>query len=85
MKKYSVNNKILNGLVAVTLLGSSNAFAVELLNSSYDVARELFSALNPEFEKQWNEQHPQDKLIIKQSHAAPPNKRWQFFRDCGPM
>ncbi|MCC8420296.1 sulfate ABC transporter substrate-binding protein [Photorhabdus thracensis] len=70
MKKYSVNNKILNGLVAVTLLGSSNAFAVELLNSSYDVARELFSALNPEFEKQWNEQHPQDKLIIKQSHAG---------------
>ncbi|NHB95432.1 sulfate ABC transporter substrate-binding protein [Photorhabdus stackebrandtii] len=70
MKKYSVNNKILNGLVAVTLLGSSNVFAVELLNSSYDVARELFSALNPEFEKQWNEQHPQDKLIIKQSHAG---------------
>ncbi|TDB61076.1 sulfate ABC transporter substrate-binding protein [Photorhabdus khanii] len=70
MKKYSVNNKILNGLVAVTLLGSSNAFAVELLNSSYDVARELFSSLNPEFEKQWNEQHPQDKLIIKQSHSG---------------
>ncbi|NHB93304.1 sulfate ABC transporter substrate-binding protein [Photorhabdus cinerea] len=70
MKKHSIKNKILNGLVAVTLLGSSNAFAVELLNSSYDVARELFSALNPEFEKQWNELHPQDKLLIKQSHAG---------------
>ncbi|KOY61889.1 thiosulfate transporter subunit [Photorhabdus heterorhabditis] len=70
MKKHSIKNKILNGLVAVTLLGSSNAFAVALLNSSYDVARELFSALNPEFEKQWNELHPQDKLLIKQSHAG---------------
>ncbi|CAQ83489.1 MULTISPECIES: sulfate ABC transporter substrate-binding protein [Photorhabdus] len=70
MKKYSVKNKILNGLVAVTLLSSGNAFAVELLNSSYDVARELFSALNPEFEKRWNELHPQDKLLIKQSHAG---------------
>ncbi|WP_289997289.1 sulfate ABC transporter substrate-binding protein [Photorhabdus laumondii] len=70
MKKYSIKNTILNGLVVVTLLGSSHAFAVELLNSSYDVARELFSALNPEFEKQWNEQYPQDKLIIKQSHAG---------------
>ncbi|OCA54562.1 sulfate ABC transporter substrate-binding protein [Photorhabdus namnaonensis] len=70
MKKYSVKNTILNGLVVVTLLGSSHVFAVELLNSSYDVARELFSVLNSEFEKQWNEQYPQDKLIIKQSHAG---------------
>lgn len=32
--------------------------------------RELFVALNPGFEQQWNQQHPNDKLTIKQSHAG---------------
>ncbi|MDC9594129.1 thiosulfate ABC transporter substrate-binding protein CysP [Xenorhabdus sp. IM139775] len=49
---------------------SSGAWAVELLNSSYDIGRELFLNLNPEFEKQWNKQHPQNKLTLKQSHAG---------------
>lgn len=53
-----------------SLMGSAPLVAAELLNSSYDIARELFVALNPEFEKQWNEQHPDDKLTIKQSHAG---------------
>ena len=30
----------------------------------------MFVALNPDFEQQWNQQHPNDKLTIKQSHAG---------------
>ncbi|MBD2800883.1 thiosulfate ABC transporter substrate-binding protein CysP [Xenorhabdus sp. M] len=75
MKTEAIKNKLLSGLVALSMLisfsiYSANALAIELLNSSYDIARELFSSLNPEFEKQWNKQHPQDKLVIKQSHAG---------------
>jgi len=55
---------------AFSLLLASGAQATELLNSSYDVSRELFVALNAPFEKQWAEQHPGDKLTIKQSHAG---------------
>ncbi|MBI6547465.1 sulfate ABC transporter substrate-binding protein [Xenorhabdus lircayensis] len=75
MKIVAIKNKLLSGLAAISLLVSLNAYstnalAVELLNSSYDIGRELFSSLNAEFEKQWNGQHPQDKLTIKQSHAG---------------
>ncbi|AOM39326.1 sulfate ABC transporter substrate-binding protein [Xenorhabdus hominickii] len=75
MKIAAIKNNSLSGLATLSLLVSLNAYstnalAVELLNSSYDIARELFSSLNPEFEKQWNEQYPQNKLTIKQSHAG---------------
>ncbi|SFN13010.1 sulfate transport system substrate-binding protein [Izhakiella capsodis] len=55
---------------ALTLMLVGSVKATELLNSSYDVARELFVALNAPFEKQWDAQHPDDKLTIKQSHAG---------------
>lgn len=55
---------------ALTLMLAGSVQATELLNSSYDVARELFVALNGPFEKQWDSQHPDDKLTIKQSHAG---------------
>ncbi|WP_455815718.1 sulfate ABC transporter substrate-binding protein [Pseudomonas graminis] len=55
---------------ALALLLCTGAQATELLNSSYDVSRELFSALNAPFEKQWAQQHPGDTLTIKQSHAG---------------
>lgn len=51
------------------LLASGGAGATELLNSSYDVSRELFSALNPVFEQQWQQQG-NPALTIKQSHAG---------------
>mgnify|MGYP003853113969 CR=1 FL=1 len=41
----------------------------ELLNSSYDIARELFSAVNPVFKDQWEAEHD-DSLTIQQSHAG---------------
>jgi sulfate transport system substrate-binding protein len=48
----------------------AQAQATELLNSSYDVSRELFAALNPPFEQQWAKDNNGDKLTIKQSHAG---------------
>ena len=41
----------------------------ELLNSSYDIARELFSAYNELFTEQWKEQTGKT-VEIKQSHAG---------------
>ncbi|MEW5560530.1 thiosulfate ABC transporter substrate-binding protein CysP [Enterobacter asburiae] len=52
------------------LLLATQVQATELLNSSYDVSRELFAALNPPFEQQWAKEHGGDKLTIKQSHAG---------------
>lgn len=40
-----------------------------LLNSSYDIARELFNAYNPVFAKHWQEQTGKT-VEIKQSHAG---------------
>ena len=39
--------------LAASMLLVAQAQATELLNSSYDVSRELFAALNPSFEQQW--------------------------------
>lgn len=49
---------------------AAGASATELLNSSYDVARELFAALNPCYIAQWDKAHPDDKLTIRQLHAG---------------
>ncbi|WON75767.1 sulfate ABC transporter substrate-binding protein [Serratia sp. UGAL515B_01] len=70
MKHILVRNRILKGWLAAMLLASGTVSATELLNSSYDVSRELFSALNPGFQQLWDQQHPNDKLTIKQSHAG---------------
>ncbi|MBU3891917.1 sulfate ABC transporter substrate-binding protein [Serratia rubidaea] len=70
MKQTRVKHMMLKGWLAAALLVSGTVSATELLNSSYDVSRELFTALNPGFIQQWNQQHPDDKLTIKQSHAG---------------
>lgn len=41
----------------------------ELLNSSYDIARELFATINPEFVDWWQEQHG-ETVNVKQSHGG---------------
>ncbi|WP_127959175.1 thiosulfate ABC transporter substrate-binding protein CysP [Serratia microhaemolytica] len=61
---------ICNSGLALLLVSSGNTSALELLNSSYDISRELFAALNPAFEQQWQQQHPNEKITIKQSHAG---------------
>ncbi len=70
MKTVWIKSGLLQGSLAALLLASGAASATELLNSSYDVSRELFAALNPPFQKQWAEQNGGDKLEIKQSHAG---------------
>ncbi|ABS46393.1 MULTISPECIES: sulfate ABC transporter substrate-binding protein [Yersinia pseudotuberculosis complex] len=75
MKQNSVKKNARNGLTRIALfsaliLSGVTASATELLNSSYDVSRELFTALNPGFQAQWEQQNPGDKLTIKQSHAG---------------
>ncbi|MDO6404995.1 sulfate ABC transporter substrate-binding protein [Pantoea phytobeneficialis] len=62
--------KKLVGGIALSLAMAGAVQATELLNSSYDVSRELFVALNVPFEQQWDASHPGDKLTIKQSHAG---------------
>lgn len=55
---------------AFSLLLISGAQATGLLNSSYDVSRELFVALNKTFEQQWTAENNGDRLVISQSHAG---------------
>lgn len=46
-------------------------YGVILLNSSYDVSRELFAEINIHFVKYWKNKHPEeDTVIIRQSHAG---------------
>lgn len=46
------------------------AYGTILLNSSYDVSREMFSEINANFIEYWKDIHPEDILIIRQSHAG---------------
>ncbi|MTD37722.1 sulfate ABC transporter substrate-binding protein [Erwinia sp. CPCC 100877] len=63
--------KISGRALAVSLLLlAGQVQATGLLNSSYDVSRELFAALNPPFVKQWASENNGDRLTIKQSHAG---------------
>ncbi|QYK08297.1 thiosulfate ABC transporter substrate-binding protein CysP [Shewanella mangrovisoli] len=64
--------KLTKALLGTLLLGTSlNVAAADqtLLNSSYDIARELFNAYNPVFAKHWQEQTGKT-VEIKQSHAG---------------
>lgn len=64
--------KLLKGFALGTaLLSAQPAFAAdrELLNTSYDIARELFAAYNEEFAKHWQEKTG-ETLEVKQSHAG---------------
>jgi sulfate transport system substrate-binding protein len=56
-------------ILANVSLAATQATAQELLNASYDVSRELFSAINPKFEAEW--QKDTGKAVkIQQSHAG---------------
>lgn len=46
------------------------AFGTVLLNSSYDVSREMFAEININFIKYWKHVCPEDVLVIRQSHAG---------------
>jgi len=55
--------------MGVTVSGSAVAQEREMLNSSYDIARELFAAINPEFQAWWQEEHGEE-IAISQSHGG---------------
>lgn len=59
------------GAATVFVFGAAAAQAqsTTLLNSSYDVARELFEAVNPQFQAAWKAESGQD-IEIKQSHGG---------------
>jgi sulfate transport system substrate-binding protein len=56
-------------LVLVGLLVAPAVFSQELLNASYDVARELFDDVNPAFVAEWKKQTGKD-IKIRQSHGG---------------
>ncbi|HEY5755128.1 MAG TPA: sulfate ABC transporter substrate-binding protein, partial [Steroidobacter sp.] len=56
-------------LVLVGVLLTPTAFSQELLNASYDVARELFEDINPAFAAEWKKQTGKD-IKIRQSHGG---------------
>jgi sulfate/thiosulfate transport system substrate-binding protein len=60
-------------LIAAALAGAlplaASAANVELLNVSYDVARELYKDINPAFVAEWKKTTGQD-ITIKQSHGG---------------
>lgn len=64
-------NRIKSTLTALLLAGSFQASAADqtILNSSYDIARELFVAYNPVFAEHW-QQKTGKTVEIKQSHAG---------------
>ncbi|WP_420193958.1 thiosulfate ABC transporter substrate-binding protein CysP [Marinobacter sp. GH_1] len=57
--------------LGAALLSAQPALAAdrELLNTSYDIARELFAAYNVEFQKYWQEKTG-ETVNIRQSHAG---------------
>jgi sulfate/thiosulfate transport system substrate-binding protein len=55
--------------LGVTVSSPAAAQERELLNSSYDIARELFAAINPEFQAWWEEEHGEE-IAISQSHGG---------------
>ncbi|MBJ7552685.1 thiosulfate ABC transporter substrate-binding protein CysP [Marinomonas ostreistagni] len=64
--------KQIKSVAGALLLGSAvNASAADqtILNTSYDIARELFASYNPVFQKHWEEKTGQT-VEIKQSHAG---------------
>lgn len=60
---------VLLAAVATLLSGTAHAQEKPLLNASYDVAREVFAAINPKFQAYWKKETGQD-LKIDQSFAG---------------
>lgn len=64
---YHMKNRLI--FTALALLAAVPASAVEILNASYDVARELFDSVNPAFAQEWKAKTG-EPLVIRQSHAG---------------
>ncbi|URJ30459.1 thiosulfate ABC transporter substrate-binding protein CysP [Candidatus Blochmannia vicinus (nom. nud.)] len=62
--------KTIRATVLLYCIFYASVFGTVLLNSSYDVSRELFLEINSNFIKYWKDKNPEDTLIIRQSHAG---------------
>lgn len=62
--------RIIKIIMLLYYLVDNIVYSTVLLNSSYDVSRELFSEINLHFIEYWKNIDPEDKLIIRQSHAG---------------
>ena len=64
-------------------VGMANAQAAdqEILNSSYDIARELFASYNELFTQHWLDETGKT-VEIKQSHGGSRSRHRQSFRGC---
>lgn len=63
----ALKRSLLAVAVAASASGAANAADRELLNASYDIARELFAEINPQFETWWEEEHG-ESVEVSQSH-----------------
>ncbi|MYL23861.1 sulfate ABC transporter substrate-binding protein [Halomonas alkaliantarctica] len=74
-KKRLWGKNLGRSVLALAIAASASTTAVaqeaprELLNSSYDIARELFAAINPEFEAWWQQEHG-EAVEVSQSHGG---------------
>ncbi|MBE02120.1 MAG: thiosulfate transporter subunit [Oceanospirillales bacterium] len=66
-----IMKKFFRGVALAALVTVQPAWAAdrELLNTSYDIARELFAAYNEQFQTYWQEKTG-ETVTIKQSHAG---------------
>jgi len=72
MKTTSLLSPLRRVLLALALGGAvlpAMAAPVELLNVSYDVARELYKDINPAFVAEWKKTTGED-VVVKQSHGG---------------
>jgi len=65
----SLRRTALAAVLGASLATPALAAERELLNSSYDIARELFAAVNPEFQAWWQAEHG-EAVTLKQSHGG---------------
>lgn len=57
-------------MLGITLFAAQGAYAAqEILNTSYDVSRELFAEINPKFQAYWKSTTGEE-VSIQQSHAG---------------
>jgi sulfate transport system substrate-binding protein len=73
MKISALSVRAIVPVFALSVLCISNGYAadkkVEILNASYDVARELFEQINPAFAAEWKSKTGAT-VVIKQSHGG---------------
>ncbi|MCE8034418.1 sulfate ABC transporter substrate-binding protein [Billgrantia tianxiuensis] len=69
MRLSPLRRTLLAAAVGFGLATPALAAEREILNSSYDIARELFAAINPEFRNHWQSEHGEE-IGIQQSHGG---------------